>query len=202
MFYRTWCGLCYWIKMIGPLYRSSKYLTLHTIINLYRSQIRSKIDYCCHIYAGDAQFSQSLKASQSPCWRRIFFFSHTYRRDVASLSLFYRYFYGKCSDELHSLVQSGLIFTARIYHDTYILRIPSARSKFHSKGFFRWTTALWNKLLRRCFPESLVLTCSSIKLSSSPIHTNYSSTSPSTSSAPGPCTGLKKKRKNEKKRKK
>lgn len=85
-------------------------------------------------------------------------FSH--RRGVESLSLLYRYFNGKCSDEMRSLDPPVLNFTARTRHATHIAEnhpqsphIPLARCKFHSSSFFPRTTALWNRRPRGCFPD-------------------------------------------------
>lgn len=38
-------------KMIGSLYHSRKHLTTHDVLYIYKSQIRSKIRYCCHFGA-------------------------------------------------------------------------------------------------------------------------------------------------------
>ena len=47
------------------------------------------MEYCCHVWA-------SLAASLEPL---------AHGRNVASLSLFYRYYFGRCSLELAQLVQ-------------------------------------------------------------------------------------------------
>lgn len=39
-------------KMIGSLCRSNKHLTLHGILYVYKRRIESKMDYCCHFWAG------------------------------------------------------------------------------------------------------------------------------------------------------
>ena len=36
-------------KMVGFFYRSRKYLTTPALLYLYKSQIRPKMEYCCHI---------------------------------------------------------------------------------------------------------------------------------------------------------
>ena len=78
---------------------------------LYKSTIRPCMEYCCHVLAGAPScylelldklqqlicrtVGPSLAASLEPL---------AHRRNVASLSLFYRYYFGRCSSELAQLV--------------------------------------------------------------------------------------------------
>ena len=77
-------------------------------LHLYKSTINTCMGYCCHVWAGthscyleliDKLQKQicrtSLAASLEPL---------AHRPNVASLSLFYRYYFGKCSSELAQLV--------------------------------------------------------------------------------------------------
>merc|ERR1711962_1541401 len=86
-------------KMVGSLHRSKRYLTPPAILYLYKSQIRPRMEYCCHIWVGSAKTSlSSLDAVQKRLCSLVG--EELYetlqplcnRRDVASLSLFYRYF--------------------------------------------------------------------------------------------------------------
>ena len=90
-------------KKIGALSRSMKFLSPEVALYLYKSTIRSCMEYCCNVWDGaprcylelldklQKQISRivgpSLVASPEPL---------THRRNVASLSLFYRYYLGKC----------------------------------------------------------------------------------------------------------
>ena len=94
-------------KKIGALIRSMKFLSPEVALYLYKSTIRPCMEYCCHVWAGAPSCyldlldklqkricriaGPSLAASLEP-------FAH--RRNVASLSLFYRYYFGRCSSEL------------------------------------------------------------------------------------------------------
>ena len=85
-------------KKIGALIRSMKFLSPEVSLYLYKSTIRSCMEYCCHVWAGAPScylelldklqkricrtVGPSLAASLEPL---------THRRNVASLSLFYRY---------------------------------------------------------------------------------------------------------------
>ena len=94
-------------KKIGAFIRSMNFLSPEVALYLYKSTICPCMEYCCHIWAGaltcylellDKLQNQicravgpSLAASLEPL---------AYCRNVASLSFFYRYYFGKCSSEL------------------------------------------------------------------------------------------------------
>ena len=153
-------------KMVGSLSRSRKFLTPPAILYLYKSQIRPRMEYCSHIWAGSSKQSLSgldriqerlrglvgeeLFSTLSPL---------SHRRNVASLSLFYRYFHGRCSDELHLAIPSERSFQVRTRfavscksHPSY-LTVPRTRCKFHADSFIPRVTELWNELPQECFPD-------------------------------------------------
>ena len=82
-----------------------------------------------------------------------------HRRNVASLSLFYRYYFGRCSLELDQLVPlpfSGgrpTRYSDRL-HD-FSVTIPRCYKDFYVNSFFPPTARPWNSLPIECFP----LTC-------------------------------------------
>ena len=97
-------------KKIGALICYMKFLSPEVALYLYKSTIRPCMEYCCHVWAGAPScylelldklqkwicgtVGPSLAASLeplAPC------------RIVASLSLFYRYYFGRCSSELAQL---------------------------------------------------------------------------------------------------
>lgn len=109
-------------KMVGSLY-----LTTRAILSLYKERIWPKMDYCCHIWTGD---SRSPLSSLDTVQRRLRIFVgeilfsnlHLFQRcNVASFSLLYRYFLGKHSEDLYSLVPPVLIFTAGNCHALHIV---------------------------------------------------------------------------------
>ena len=157
-------------KMIGSFYRSRKFLSNESILYLYKSQIRPKMEYCSHVWGGAARSSlnildrlqhrmkylvgEELYSTLQPL---------SHRRNVASLSLFYRYFHGKCSDELKDLVPARVVnhhitrsSVASADHP-YLLRVPGCRRNFHARTFFPHTTTLWNSLPPDCFPAQFNL---------------------------------------------
>ena len=98
-------------KKIGYLIHSMKFLFPEVAMYLYKSTIRPCMEYCCHVWTGAPScywelldklqkricrtVGHSLAASLEPL---------AHRRNVASLSLFYRYYFGRCSSELAQLV--------------------------------------------------------------------------------------------------
>ena len=98
-------------KKIGALIRSMKFLSPDVALSLYKSTICACMEYCCHIWAGAPScyldlldkpqkwicmtVVPSLDASLEPL---------AHRRNVASLILFYSYYFGRCSSKLAQLV--------------------------------------------------------------------------------------------------
>ena len=98
-------------KKSGTLIRSMKFLSPEVALCLYKSTLWPCMEYCCHLWGGapicylelleklqkwiSRTVGPSLAASFEPladC------------RNVASLSLLYRYYFGRCSSELPQLV--------------------------------------------------------------------------------------------------
>ena len=78
---------------------------------LYKSTIRPCIECCCHVWAGTPScYLELLDKLQKRIYRTVgpsFAASLeplAHRRNVASLSLFYGYYSGRCSLELAQLV--------------------------------------------------------------------------------------------------
>ena len=79
-----------------------------------------------------------------------------HHRNVASLSLFYRYYFGRCSSELAQLVP--LPFTrgkstrySNRLHDCSVT-IPRCEKSVYANSFFPHTARLWDSLPIECFP--------------------------------------------------
>ena len=79
-----------------------------------------------------------------------------HRRNVASLSLFYRYYFGRCSSELARLVPlpysrgRSTRYSDRL-HD-FSVTIPRCYKDVYVNSFFPRTARLWNCLPIECFP--------------------------------------------------
>ena len=138
-------------KKIGALIRSMKFLSPEVALYLYKSTIRPCMEYCCNVWAGAPScylelldklqkricrtVCPSLAASLEPL---------AHRRSVASLSLFYRYYFGRCSSELAQLVPLPYSrgrctrYSDRL-HD-FSVTIPRCYKDVYVNSFFPHTT--------------------------------------------------------------
>ena len=98
-------------KKIGAMIHSIKCLSPEFALYLIKSAIRRCMEYCCHVLAGASScylellgklqkqinsiVGPSLAASLEPL---------AHHQNVSSLSLFYRYYFGRCSSEQAELV--------------------------------------------------------------------------------------------------
>ena len=95
------------LKKIGALIHSVKLFSPELTLYLYKSTIRPCMECYCHIWAGTPSCYLELldKLLKWICWTGGHSFATsldplTHCQNVASLSLFYRYFFGRCSLEL------------------------------------------------------------------------------------------------------
>ena len=98
-------------KKIETLIRSMKFLPPEVALYLYKSTIRPCMENCCHVWAGAPNcYLELLDKLQKWIWRTVgpslaaSLQPLAHRRNVASLSLFYRYYFGRFSSELAQLV--------------------------------------------------------------------------------------------------
>ena len=144
-------------KKIGALIRSMKFLSPEVALYLYKSTIRPCMEYWCHVWAGAPTcylelldklqkricrtVGPALAASLEPL---------AHHRNVASLSLFYRYYFGRCSSELAQLVPlhysrgRSTRYSDRL-HD-FSVTIPRCYKDVYVNSFFPRTARLWNTL--------------------------------------------------------
>ena len=149
-------------KKIGALIRSMKFLSPEVALYLYKYIIRPCIEHCCHVWAdasscylellGKLQkricrtVGLSLAASLEPL---------AYHQNVASFSLFYRYYFGRCSSELAQLVPlpfprgRSTRYSDRL-HD-FSVTIPRCYKDVYVNSFFPCTARLWNSVPIECF---------------------------------------------------
>ena len=150
-------------KKIGALIHSIKFLSLEVALYLYKYTIQPCTEYCCHVWAGAPScylelldklqkwicrtVGPSLAASLEPL---------AHCPNVASLSLFYRYYFGRCSSELAQLVPlpyspgRSTHYSDRL-HD-FSVTIPRCYKDVYVNSFFPRTARLWNSLPIECFP--------------------------------------------------
>ena len=150
-------------QRIGSLYRASRYLHPQSTLYLYKSTIRPLMEYCCHIWAGAPKTHLTLldrveRRAKNLIGQQLAneLLPLSHRRDVASLSLFYRYYHGRCSSALSESVPKPKVFsraTRRADSGTcYQVNVERTRTKSRSNSFFVRTAQLWNELPKYCFP--------------------------------------------------
>ena len=98
-------------KKIGALIRSMKFLFPEVALYLYKSTILPCMEYGCHVWAGaSSSYLELLDMLQKQIYRTVgpslaaSLEPLAHCQNVASLSLFYRYYFGRCSSELAQLV--------------------------------------------------------------------------------------------------
>ena len=140
-----------------------KFLSSEVALYLCKSTIRPCMEYCCYVWAGAPSsylklldklqkricrtVGPSLAASVKPL---------TYRQNVASLSLFYNYYFGRWSSELAQLVPlpfsrgRSTCYSDRLHY--FSVTITRCYKDVYVNSFFPCTARLWNSLPVECFP--------------------------------------------------
>ena len=148
-------------KKIGALIRSMKFLSHEVALYVYESTIRLCMEYCCHVWAGAPScYLELLGKGQKRICKTVSLAASleplAHRRNVASLSLFYRYYFGRCSSEVAQLVPlpysrgRSTRYSGRL-HD-FSVTIPRCYKDVYVNNFFPRAARLWNSLPIECFP--------------------------------------------------
>ena len=119
--------------------------------------------YCCHIWTGalscylellgklQKQICKTVDPSVATSLEPL-----AHHQNVASLNLFYRYYFGRCLSELAQLVTlpfsrgRSTHYSDRL-HD-FSVTIPRCYKDVYVNTFFPLTARLWNYLPLECFP--------------------------------------------------
>ena len=140
-------------KKIGALIRSMKFLSPEVVLYLYKSTIRPCMEYCCHVWAGAPScYLELLDKLQKRICRTVGLSLATsleplaHCRNAASLSIFYRYYFGRWSSELAQLVPlpysrgRSTRYSDRL-HD-FCVAIPRCYKDVYVNSFFPRTARL------------------------------------------------------------
>ena len=140
-----------------------KFLSPVVVLYLYKSTIRPCMEYCCIVCGGAPScYLELLDKLQKRIYRTVGLSLAaslkplTHRRNVASLSSFYKYYFGRCSSELTHLVPlpysrwRSTRCSDRLRDFSVI--IPRCYNEFYANRIFSRTTSLWNYLPIECFP--------------------------------------------------
>ena len=139
---------------IGAIIHSMKFLSSKVALYLYKSTIRPCLEYCCHVWAGAPScYLQLLDKLQKRICRTIGLSlaaslePFAYHWNVVSLSLFCRYYFGKCSSEVAQLVSlpfyrvRSTCYSGRL-HD-FSVTIPRFYKDVYVDSFFPRTARPW-----------------------------------------------------------
>ena len=155
-------------KKIGALICSMKFLSLEVALYLYKSTTRPCMEYYCQVWAGAPScYLELLDKLQKRTCRTVgpsptaSLEPLAHCRNVASLSLFYRYYFGRCFSELAQLVplpfsrKRSTRYSDRL-HDFFVT-IPRCYKYVYVNSFFPRTARPWNSLSIECFPLTYYL---------------------------------------------
>ena len=156
-------------QKMGLLYKTWLFFSDKQLSTIYKSCIPSQIEYCSSVWGGDGcvalgilgriqykdcdLIKSPLLTNQLPTLQL--------RREVASLSLFYQYFYGHCSDELLAIIPPPLhrscpTWDVQLAH-SHSLAVPFCRKSSCQVSFRPRLVKLLNSLPQRCFPDNFNL---------------------------------------------
>ena len=149
-------------QKIGALICSMKFLSSKVALFLSKSTICSCMEYCWYVWDGAlSSYLELLGKVQKWICRTVGLllaaslepFGH--HQNVASLSLFYRYYFGRCSCELTQLVpfpnsrEKPTCYSDKL-HD-FPVTIPRCYKNVYVNSFFPCTTRLWSSFPIECF---------------------------------------------------
>ena len=121
------------------------------------------MEYCCHVWAGAPSCHlELLDKLQKRICRKVgpslaaFLEPLAHGRNVVSLSVFYRSYFGRCSSELAQPIPlpssrgRSTRYSDRL-HD-FSVTIPRCDKDVYVNNFFPRTARPWNSQLIQCFP--------------------------------------------------
>ena len=154
-------------KKLGIISKVRRYFTPEQLLKLYTAQVRSCMEYCCHLWDGSAKHQLEALDSVDRRARKIIgddlLTQHKlqdleHRRKVACLSVFYRIHFGECSKALFELVEPSPFHhrttRRRQNFHPFVVSIPKSRTSRFERSFLIRTARVWNELPASIFPEN------------------------------------------------
>ena len=151
-------------QKLGTLFRTRKLYTPQQLLMLYKAQIRPSLEYCSHVWSSAPKHTLRLLDSIQKRAIRLIgdqeltrnLESLEHRRTVGDLSLFYRYYHGKCSADIARLIPPKAIHTRNTRHTNtthpYEVKLSTPRTTLFQNTFIWRTSSLWNALPEAVFP--------------------------------------------------
>ena len=146
---------------------SMKILSPEFALHLHKSIIHPSMEYCCHAWAGAPScYLELLEKLQKWICRTVgpsvfdSFEPLAHHWNMASLSLFYRYYFGIYSSELAKLVQLSFSWRRSTRHSDrlhdFSVTISRCFNDVYVNCFFPRTARLCNSLPIECFPLTYI----------------------------------------------
>ena len=151
-------------RKLGVLFRCRSFFSSSELLHLYVGLIRPCMEYCSHVWGG-SPYTRLLDRVEAKAFRLINDVVLTskldplsLRREVASLTIFYKYFHGNCSEEIKSVMPPPLprprnTRQASVAHN-FCVRLENARIEAFNNSFIPSTARAWNSLPQSVFPGS------------------------------------------------
>ena len=159
-------------KKIGALVSSMKFLSPEVAFSLYKSSIQPWMEYCCNVWAGAPGCSMELldKLQKQICRTVVLHLLPLLNpcQNVASLSCFCRYYFGRCSSvlaEVALLTYSwgrSTCYSDRLH--VFSVTIPRYCKVVYVSSFVPHTAKLWNSLPIECIHLTFDLGCFKIRI--------------------------------------
>ena len=140
-----------------------KFLSTEVALCLYKSTIQPCMEYCFHVWTGAPSYYLDLlgKLQKRICRTVGLFLAAsfeplTHRRNVVSLSLFYRYYFDRCLSELSILVPlpysrgRSTGYSDRLHE--FCVTVARCYKDVYANSFLPRTARPWNSLPIECFP--------------------------------------------------
>ena len=151
-------------KKLGVLFKCRSFFSSAELLQLYVGLIRPCVEYCSHVWGG-SPYTRLLDRVEAKAFRLVgdarltsSLDSLSLRRRVASLTIFYRLYFGYCSHELKSIIPPPLprprITRQAASSHNFCVRLSNDRLSRHSESFIPTTTRVWNSLPQSVFPDS------------------------------------------------
>ena len=125
-------------KKIEALIRSIKFISPEVALYIYKSTILPCMEYFCPVWAGAGYICRTVGPSLAAFLEPL-----AHRRNVTSLSFFYRYYFGRCFSELAQLVlltfsrESSTRYSDRLHY--FYVTIPRCYKDVYVNNFFHGT---------------------------------------------------------------
>ena len=148
-------------QKIVALIRSAKFLSPEVALYRYKSTIHPSMEYCCHVWAvAPSCYFELLDKLQKQGYAGIWIAASLEplapHRNLASLSLFCRYYFGRCSSEQAELVPlpysrgRSTRYSDRLLD--FSVTIPRCYKDVYGNSFSPRAVRPWNYLPIECFP--------------------------------------------------